>query len=182
MSGIDELREAIGSVEQRKPEPTPPKPTPRIKPASQPVQSWEKAVYEIREAIESIEQRIALLEGKILKPRNEHLEEIFEHWNSQGIIKHRFTKEIERAISGKLRDYTVEEIKRAISNYAEVLRGDFYFKYRWTLKDFLKRGIDKFLDGEIAKGNYRNLGSNSAAQQAAPHLKSFADEFPEGTR
>ncbi len=30
----------------------------------------------------------------------------------------------------------------------------YYFKYKWTLKDFLKRGLVKFLDIEVAKQNY----------------------------
>ncbi len=81
---------------------------------------------------------------------------IFKLWNSLEIIKHKkLTADIKRAIDRALRDSSLEEVSQAIKNYAEILKGDqYYFKYSWTLKDFLKRGLDKFLDLEIAKRNY----------------------------
>ncbi len=82
---------------------------------------------------------------------------ILDCWNSQEIIRHRLlTGKMKGAINGRLREKrTVEEICSAIENYAEILKGeDYYFKYRWTLQDFLARGIDKFGDLEIAKTNY----------------------------
>jgi hypothetical protein len=55
-----------------------------------------------------------------------------------------------------LNKYNFEEVKNAITNYAIILKDDnYYFSYRWTLGDFLKRGIEKFMDLEIAKNNYR---------------------------
>ncbi|MBA7567402.1 hypothetical protein ES708_09113 [subsurface metagenome] len=81
---------------------------------------------------------------------------ILKLWNSLEIIKHKkLTADIKRAIDRALRDYSLEVVSQAIKNYAEILKGDqYYFKYSWTLKDFLKRGLDKFLDLEIAKRNY----------------------------
>ena len=62
---------------------------------------------------------------------------------------------LKRAINGALKDYTREEICAAIDNYAEIL-GDskYYWTHKWTLKEFLERGIDKFLDFETAAQNY----------------------------
>lgn len=82
---------------------------------------------------------------------------IFDHWNTQAIITHNaLTPKIERAINGCLKDgYTPDEIKTAISNYASILKNNnYYFKYQWTLKDFLQRGIDKFKDLKTAQNNY----------------------------
>ena len=81
---------------------------------------------------------------------------ILKLWNSLEIIKHKkLTADIKRAIDRALRDSSLEVVSQAIKNYAEILKGDqYYFKYSWTLKDFLKRGLDKFLDLEIAKRNY----------------------------
>jgi len=90
----------------------------------------------------------------------------FEFWNSQNIIKHKtLTDSIKRTIQGTLKNYTFEEIKASISNYAEILKGkEYYFKYRWGLKEFLSRGLEKFLTLEIAQSNYRK-------QKEAPNGK-----------
>jgi len=83
--------------------------------------------------------------------------EIFNHWNQQNIIAHKkLTDDVRSVIVRTLRSYSVEEVKSAISNYAEIVHGEqYYFSYRWTLKEFLKRGLEKFADLEIAKSNFR---------------------------
>ena len=93
---------------------------------------------------------------------------IFKLWNSLEIIKHKkLTADIKRAIDRALRDSSLEEVSQAIKNYAEILKGaQYYFKYSWTLKDFLKRGLDKFLDLEIAKRNYG--GDRDGAHRGSP--------------
>ena len=82
---------------------------------------------------------------------------IYNHWNNQNIIVHKqLTDSIRRAIDHALKENTKDEILTAISNYAEILSGgEYYFKYRWTLQDFLRRGIAKFSSLEVAKSNYR---------------------------
>jgi len=81
---------------------------------------------------------------------------IFNHWNQQGIIIHKeLTNDMRSVIARTLRNYSAEEIKVTISNYAEIVTGEqYFFKYKWTLKDFLKRGIEKFADLEVAKSNF----------------------------
>jgi len=76
---------------------------------------------------------------------------IFEFWNEQGIIKHRkLTEKIKTKIRSALREYSLDEIREAISKYAKVLKGDEYFwTYKWTLPDFLARGLTRFLDTPI---------------------------------
>lgn len=80
---------------------------------------------------------------------------IFDHWNEKGIIRHRVLDDAtRRKIKTTLESHTEDEILQAIDNYSHILSGDYSFTYRWTLKDFLARGLDKFLDLEVAKTNY----------------------------
>ena len=71
--------------------------------------------------------------------------EIFDYWMSKGIYKHRgLTKNMENAIERTLKDYTLEEIKEAIDNYAEMYKSDYkYCTHKWTLVEFLTRTQDK---------------------------------------
>lgn len=93
---------------------------------------------------------------KIKKDKKEG--EIFEHWNSLEIIRHRsFTNKMESQIRGKLADYLVDEIKQTMSNYQEILKGDYpLMTYSWNLVEFLTRsnGFDNFVDLEAAKKKY----------------------------
>ena len=87
---------------------------------------------------------------------NSDAKTVFEHWNSKDIIQHRkLTDKIKRAIKGALKNYSADEICAAIDNYVAILTDDkYYWSYKWTLQDFLQRGIEKFLDFETAAQNY----------------------------
>lgn len=104
------------------------------------------------------------------EPKITPQEQIFAHWNAQKIIVHKeLDSSLLRTINGKLRTYQPEEIMQAISNYRVILSGDeYYFSYKWTLKDFLSRGLDKFKDFEIAASNYRNDKKPLPNKQAQP--------------
>lgn len=83
--------------------------------------------------------------------------DIFDYWNKKKIIIHRnLDKATESKINAKLKDYTADEIKDAIHIYSEILKSDeHWFSYKWTLKDFLQRGLEKFIDADIADENYK---------------------------
>lgn len=85
---------------------------------------------------------------------------IFDHWNSRNIIQHRkIDEKTKRAISSSLKARSPDEVKYAIDIYAEILASkDHFFEYKWTLKEFLDRGIDRFQDREIAWSNFRKRG------------------------
>lgn len=103
---------------------------------------------------------------------------IFNHWNQQNIIVHKkLTDDTRRAIAHVLRNYSVEDVKVAISNYGEIVHGEqYYFKYRWTLKDFLKRGIEKFTDLGIAKSNFKKEGkSGKTKDRRLPGPKDYTE-------
>ncbi len=91
------------------------------------------------------------------------VKELFDFWNSLGIVKHRtLTGDMTRALRAALRDFSAAEISQAMKNYAHIVNDEqCYFSYRWVLKDFLKRGMEKFLDLEVARSNYRRKGVSS---------------------
>lgn len=90
-------------------------------------------------------------------------QEVFEHWNEQEIVKHKkLDGKTKRKLFSKLKDYKPEEIKQSISNYAKIVYDEnCFFKYKWTLVDFLQRGIDKFLDFDVALNNYQSKEINN---------------------
>jgi len=87
---------------------------------------------------------------------NNIIKDIFNFWNSKEIIVHRKLDEATKTkIVVKLKDYTLDEIKDAIHNYDFILKSkEHWFNYRWTLKDFLQRGLEKFKDADVAYDNY----------------------------
>ena len=83
--------------------------------------------------------------------------EVFNHWNKhKGQFKrggqkfkghYQLTNEIKKAISQRVRDYSVEDICKAIDNYAKVLTGaDYQWSYAWTLYQFLTRHNPHYRD------------------------------------
>ena len=104
---------------------------------------------------------------------------IFEYWNDKNIIKHReLTEDISKAIEKALKTYKEEEIKTYIDRYAKVIGDkDYFWHYKWTLKDFLNRkdGISAFTDEgskwvnyceQSKKGEAKNvnMGNNSGSE------------------
>lgn len=90
-----------------------------------------------------------------------NISRILRYWNNQGIVKHRvLTDGIKQSVKKALKSYTIGEIELSIYNYSIILNSDdYYFKYRWTLQEFLSRqsgnNIERFLDLEIAKQNFK---------------------------
>jgi len=88
---------------------------------------------------------------------------IFDHWNSQNIVVHRkLSDKDRRAINSALKDCSSEEILKAISTYSSILKSsDHYFKHKWTLRDFLQRGLPKFTDEADPFTNFKDTGSRT---------------------
>ncbi len=81
---------------------------------------------------------------------------IYDFWNTQDIIEHRkLTNKMKNKIKTTLKEYTEEEIKAAIKNYSEILNSDkYWFTYRWTIDEFLQRGLERFLHRDVAIQNF----------------------------
>ena len=122
---------------------------------------------------------IAKATEKLLENENIN-ENIYNYWNSKGIIKHlNLSVEINNAIDKALKIYTEEEIKRYIDRYATAI-GDktYFFDYKWTLKEFLTRkdGISSFTDEGSKWVNYCEHIAKAQKPQE-PTSEAFADEL-----
>jgi hypothetical protein len=98
-------------------------------------------------------------ENNIKKPSIETIyKEIFTFWNStNGVIKHKgLTDKMKAAMKTALKTYTQAEIHGAIWTYADICTGEqYWWTHRWTLEEFLRRGLEKFMDKTAAEENYR---------------------------
>lgn len=107
---------------------------------------------------------------------------VFEFWNNKNIINHKILNGSESSIRIALKNYSHEELKQAIGNYAEILQDSekYFWTYKWTLKDFLKRGVDKFIDHDVACQNYSRksrLGENKKQSQIKVSEKNLPDQI-----
>lgn len=109
---------------------------------------------------------------------------IFAKWNSHNIIKHRELNDtILKAIQKALKESSQSEILKAIDNYALIYHDkDYYFKYQWTLEQFLKQknGYKDFLDDGVKWLNYinnKNINKQNACEPdwLEDYRKNFED-------
>lgn len=115
---------------------------------------------------------------KILNNKKEEKEidpsvqRIFEWWNVKNIIKHSKLNDVRiKAIKNKLKEYKVDEIENAISNYATVLHDNsYYWNYTWSLEDFLNRknGFTTFLKEGSNWVNYQKQKGEIPRETAYP--------------
>lgn len=105
---------------------------------------------------------------------------LFNLWNEQGIITHKkLTNGMKQSIDSAIKDYSQEEIEQAMRNYAVIVKGaDYYFDHKWTLAEFLSRGkgnnIERFLDLEVAKSNFKKEAGHAAHKRDTPKRGGFA--------
>ena len=86
----------------------------------------------------------------------QYIHSVFDHWNEQKIMVHKDIKSHQAHISSRLKVYSHDEVIEAISNYKKIIDSpDHYFTYKWTLKDFLQKGLDKFLSVNDPFTNYK---------------------------
>lgn len=105
---------------------------------------------------------------------------VLEHWNSKNIINHTLQgtigNKIQKAVDKRLKDGTLEDIKKAIDNYFTVLMDDkYYWTHRWTLPDFLARGYDKFIDQAKPLDNFLKSGVKVSKNFASENVDRFAN-------
>jgi hypothetical protein len=98
-----------------------------------------------------------------IKHKNqEDIYTVFNKWkSSKNLISHReLSQAFETAISAKLKSFSVDEICSAIEEYDFICGSpDHYWTYSsWSIKDFLQRGLEKFLPESKPRDNYKNNG------------------------
>ena len=97
-----------------------------------------------------------------------YIREIYEHWNSKGIIKHRkMTAQMRSRINARLKEYSLEELKKSIDNYATVLNDDkYYWTHRWSLQDFMKpNNVARFVDEAEPLINFLDKSKRNSASR-----------------
>ncbi|MPQ32467.1 hypothetical protein E4V42_13610 [Clostridium estertheticum] len=116
-------------------------------------------------------------EQKINLLNNQSIKYIYTVWNSEKIIEHKkLTDKLSRVINNSLRDYKQEEIVQAITNYKKILIGaNYYFNYKWTLEDFLKRGLEKFLEWEVCSSNFKNKENSFITKVAKANAGAYKE-------
>jgi hypothetical protein len=88
---------------------------------------------------------------------------LFDHWNSKkNTMHHRMlVGKTDKKLTVALKQYTVEEIVKAIDTYDEVIGSPLtYWNYKWTLLEFLQRGLERFSQTTI--NDYLSAGKSKA--------------------
>lgn len=96
----------------------------------------------------------AIFNKDILNYKNNKLYiNIFNIWNKTKINNEKVLYEsVKNTIKNSIDIYGEKEIINAIKNYSEIFYSDYYYDYRWSLVNFLKKenGIKRFLNnGDI---------------------------------
>lgn len=98
-------------------------------------------------------------------------------WNTKGIMRHTATQSLVCKVAGliKRHGYTKHQIEDAIGNYAKVMSSpDTYFwSHRWSLVDFLSRGVDRFVSDAKPLDRFaktRPNGGNGGRSIMAPKV------------
>ncbi len=123
------------------------------------------------------------------KPTKEQIRKIFEYWNTKEITIHRSIDKHERHIVAALKHYSVVEISSAIANYAIIIKSsDYYWSYAWTLKDFLCRGLDRFVSENDPFKNFKSATADSTITEIGDLIdppdedKNFKERFLEAKK
>ncbi|EDT79839.1 hypothetical protein ACV3W4_15090 [Clostridium perfringens] len=114
----------------------------------------------------SIHNNLNIISNNIYSSND--IEEIFNYWNSKKIIKHNNLREdIKKAIKKATKSYSIDEIKQAIDTYSEILKSEYYFTYKWNLKDFLNRNnaISTFMEDGSNKANYEEWKNKNKSKE-----------------
>lgn len=84
------------------------------------------------------------------------IQEIFENWNSKRQtgkwkVHRELSYEMRYIITKRLKQYSVQDLKAAIDNYAFIVQSDDYkMSYLWTLYQFLsRRRPDRIAENEL---------------------------------
>lgn len=119
-------------------------------------------------------------------PNQKQHNDILETWNSVTIIHHtklttKMQKEMDKLLNGKRQDIeekkTVEQIKKAIINYGQIVNSNkYYFNYRWKLDEFLRRGFNKFDEDWIIISKNFEFNKEEGNEATTSSLKEQARE------
>jgi hypothetical protein len=111
------------------------------------------------------------------------IEDIYAFWNQLNITVHRELTQVRKsAINARLETHSVDELKKAINNYAQILESDKHFySHKFNLETFMNpKNLDRFLDENnpfeaLLKNEYKNGGNNGQAKPMPRAYQSLQD-------
>lgn len=112
------------------------------------------------------------------KELNKAFKDVVEHWNTKdSLMSHNIAtvSPYKAKIQGFISKIGQENIEKAIDAYDTIIGSDdYWYTYKWTLIDFLKKGLSKFMptDGYDPYVNYRRKKA-----KFKPKKRSRYDEF-----
>ncbi len=126
-------------------------------------------------------QRLKILNNKNIKLKKENIytencKKVYEHWISiaSHINKAKYTENLEKKISAKLKKYPLNKLLQAISNYVQVYdNNNFYYTHIFSLYGFVDQGngaprfvegLDEKYDGDLWR-DYKNNHHKGAPGQ-----------------
>lgn len=109
--------------------------------------------------------------SKERKKGKESIYSLFDFWNSLKIIVHRDREKFRSNLNAALEKYSENEIREAMQNYKTVLGGDeYYWTYRWELRHFLQRGLERFLASSKPLENFlKEKDNEKKPERSAPY-------------
>ncbi len=112
------------------------------------------------------------------KNDNKHIHDLFDHYCSKNIVNHqKLSEPMKRAINARLKDYSFDELKKAIDNYAIVFASDeYWFTHKYPLADFMRdKDIRKFVEEADPLSNFKkDKNNNDFRQKHDPRDKEIA--------
>lgn len=120
---------------------------------------------------EKEEEQEEYKEKEIYKEKDP-VRDLFDHYVSKNIIQHKkITNSMRSTIKARLKDYSFDELKRAIDNYALVLISNrHWFTHKYPLADFMRdKDVRKFLDESDPLNNF--MISSKTFTAATNHAK-----------
>ena len=114
------------------------------------------------------ESKVNEVKESINSNNHQEIDDIYNFWNETKIVVHnKQTDKMQNKIRISLKDYDVPSIKKAIENYNEVIKHPelYYFSYKWTLDDFMARGLGKFMDNAEPLKNFLKDKSKTTTRQ-----------------
>ena len=115
---------------------------------------------------DNVPEAPAIENGALDAPIKEDISLLFDFWNHKKIQVHKNIDKFRSSINAALKYYNREEIEEAITNYKTVLESDdHFFSYKWSLKHFLQRGLERFLSANDPLTNFRKEKNNGNIKQ-----------------
>jgi len=115
---------------------------------------------------------------KNVKNDNKYIHDLFDHYCSKNIINHKkITEPMIRAVNARFKDYSFEDLKQAIDNYATVFSNDnFWFTHKYPFADFMRdKDIRKFVTEAEPLNNFaKDKNNNGFKQSYDPRDKEIA--------